>query len=202
MNTRIISFITLAAVALSAMAAETASGVMKHVVDRMSHQPVQAAFTVTGSGVSQDGAITMSGNKFVVTTADLSTWYDGKTQWTHTPAVKEVSVTTPTDEELAEINPLIILSSISSRYTAEMGQSAPGSYNILLSGRSNDSGIASAAVKVNASTWFPETITIHTSTGEQFTIDIKSIKNLKSITESTFRFNPSLYPGVEVIDLR
>ena len=202
MYTRIFSIIACTVIAIGAMAAETASSVLKHVVDQMSSSPVQAAFTVTGSGMSQEGAITMSGNKFVVTTSDLSTWYDGKTQWTLSQAVKEVNVTEPSREELAEINPLIILSALSSRFSAEMGQSTADSYSILLSRRDNDTGIASATVRVNATTWNPVAITIVTSTGERFTIDIKSIKKLKSITDSTFRFNPALYPGVEVIDLR
>lgn len=199
---RIFSIALFIAATLGVSAAETASSVLKHVVDRMSSQPVEARFGIAASGVTQDGSITLSGSRFVVTTNDLSTWYDGKTQWTLAPAVNEVNVSEPTREELAEINPLLILSSLSSKFNAEMAGTTTGNYEILLVARDKDTGIASARVKVNASTWFPSEITLHTTTGEQFTITIKSIKNLKTVSDSTFRYNPTKHPGVEVIDLR
>lgn len=118
------------------------------------------------------------------------------------PAINEVNMTTPTVEELAEINPLIILGSLSSNFNAEMGTTRPGQYEILLVAKNKESGIASARVNVDISTWFPRSIDILSNTGEHFTIDIKSIKNLKTVGENTFRFNSKSYPGVEVIDLR
>lgn len=190
------------AVYTSAQGAETAQSVLKHVVERMSTRPVQATFDLQASGMSQKGMITMHGNRFAVITADLSTWYDGKTQWTLAQAVKEVNVTEPSHEELAEINPLFILSSLSSDFNAEMAGSGTGAYEILLVARDNKTGIASARVSVNTSTWFPSAITLHTSTGEQYDIKIKSIKNLNSVTPETFRYNPAAHPGVEVIDMR
>lgn len=186
----------------SAQGAETAQSVLKHAVERMSTQPVQATFDLQASGMSQKGMITLHGNRFAVITADLSTWYDGKTQWTLVQTVKEVNVTEPSREELAETNPLLILGSLSSDFNAEMAGSGTGAYEILLVARDNKTGIASARVKVNASTWFPSAITLHTSTGEQYDIEIKSIKNLNSVPPETFRYNPSAHPGVEVIDMR
>lgn len=182
--------------------AETASSVLRHVVDRMSSAPVEASFSVEASGMSQAGTLTLSGNKFVFLTDDLSAWYDGKNQWTLSKAIKEVNITHPTHDELAEINPLLILGSLSSNYNAEMATSAPGRYEILLVSRDRESGIASARVAVNSSTWMPQSIDVTSRTGEQFKITIKNIKNLKSVNESIFRFNPASYPGVEIIDLR
>lgn len=194
--------VIMAVATLGANAAETAASVLRHVVDRMSSQPVEARFGIAASGVTQDGTITLSGNRFVVITDDLSTWYDGKTQWTLAKAVNEVNVSEPSREELAEINPLLILSSLSSNFNAEMAGSTAGAYEILLAARNRDAGIASARVKVDPLTWFPSEIILYTNSGEQFTITIKQIKNLKTVADNTFRFQPANYPGVEIIDLR
>ena len=185
-----------------AQSGETASSVLRHVVDRMSSSPVEATFAVEASGVSQAGTLTLSGSKFVFLTDDMSAWYDGKNQWTLSKAINEVNITNPTRDELAEINPLLILGSLSSNYNAEMATATPGRYEILLVSRDRESGIASARVAVNSSTWLPQSIDIVSRTGEQFRINIKNIKNLKTVSEGIFKFNPARYPGVEVIDLR
>lgn len=182
-------------------AAETATSVLAKVVERVSAQPVEATFTVMASGMTQSGSLTLSGDKFEILTDDLSTWYDGKTQWTLSKAANEVSVTHPTKEELAEINPLIILSTLSSQFNAEMAGAKPGSYELRLVARSKDSAIASALITVYSGSWNPGAIVVHTSTGEQFNILIKTLKNIKNVNNDTFRFNPRTHPGVEVIEL-
>lgn len=196
------STILLSIISLSVTAAETAQSVLKHVITQMNGTPVKAVFDINANGISQIGDITLAGKKFVITTSDLSTWYDGKTQWTLSKAVNEVNITEPTNEELAEINPLIILSSLSSRYNVEMAGSTAGTYELLLVARDKDSGIASARVKINSATWLPGEFTIHTSSGQQFNIRIISINNLKSVNNDIFIFNPKSYPGVETIDMR
>ncbi len=198
----IYSLVLFITAGLTIQGAETAQSILKHVVDRMSSQPVQSTFDLHAPGMSQKGMITLHGNRFSVITADLSTWYDGKTQWTLARNVKEVNITEPSREELAEINPLILLSSLSSNFNAEMAGSGTGTYEILLVALDNKAGISSARVMINASTWFPSAITIHTSTGQQYDIFIKSIKNLNTVDPATFRYNPSAHPDVEVIDLR
>lgn len=186
-----------------AEAAETAQSVLKHVVEKMKQGMVEADFDVNASGVNGTGHLLLSGNKFAVTTDDLSTWYDGKTQWTYSKNVKEVTVTTPTVDELAEINPLVVLSGLSSKFNAEMSTAAAsGVYEIVLVAKASDSQISSARIAVDSRTWFPNRVEIITATGQKFTIVIKVIKNVKSVPESAFKFNRQAYPGVEVIDLR
>ncbi|MCM1448997.1 MAG: outer-membrane lipoprotein carrier protein LolA [Clostridiales bacterium] len=183
-------------------AAETAASILANVVKRVSAQPIEATFTVMASGMTQSGSLTLSGDKFVIVTDDLSTWYDGKTQWTLSTSTNEVNVTQPTKEELAEVNPLIILSTLSSQFNAEMAGTKPGSYELHLVSKSKESGIASAMITVYSGSWNPGAIIVYTATGEQYNILIKTIKNLKNANDETFRFNTKTHPGVEIIDLR
>lgn len=185
----------------TATAAETASSVMKHVVNAMSTKPLQASFTITASGVTQSGTLVMDRDRFVLKTDDLSTWWDGKTQWTYSPALKEVSVTNPGREELAEVNPLLILGSLSSGFASELTSSTMGNYTLSMRPRQGADGIRSAIVSVNGTTWFPREITVDAG-GNRFVIKVKSIKTLKNIPAGTFQFNPRQYPGVEINDLR
>lgn len=189
---------------VNCLAAETAQSVLNHVVDRMGKQPVEAHFDISASGVNQKGSIILSGNKFVILTDELSTWYDGKTQWTLAHNIKEVNITNPTKEELAEINPLYILSALSSNFDCTLadGNNTAKLYELYLTSRKKDSGISSARVFVNAATWFPSRIIIDTTTGQQFTIVINTIKNINKPDNALFKFNKNDHPGVEIIDMR
>jgi len=41
---------------------------------------------------------------------EMQAWFDGKTQWAYMAQNNEVSITEPTEKELAETNPMAILS--------------------------------------------------------------------------------------------
>ena len=75
---------------------------------------VKADFTVKAvtnglvEGV-ENGTIQLKGEKFVLKTSDIITWFDGKTQWSYMVRNDEVNVSTPTQEELQQINPYTFL---------------------------------------------------------------------------------------------
>lgn len=202
MKKLILLIITIIGGQLLMRGAETAESILKHVVDNMRQGPVDVQFDITGSGISQSGIIILDNNKFVIKSDELSIWYNGKTQWTLSPSINEVNISTPTRDELAEINPLIILSSLSSQFNAEMAGSMTGTYDIRLVSRDTGAAISSAIVKVNSASWSPRAIELHTSTGQKYTITVKALKKLTHVDSNTFKFNPKEYPGVEIIDLR
>ena len=49
---------------------------------------------------SFDGTVDIKGDKFVLKTPDMITWFDGTTQWSFVERNEEVNVSTPTGEEL------------------------------------------------------------------------------------------------------
>ncbi|MDE7396441.1 MAG: hypothetical protein K2M98_01800 [Muribaculum sp.] len=55
------------------------------------------------------GIMCIRGEKFKINSAPIAVWYDGNTQWTYMADTKEVSVTEPTPEEIADINPFAII---------------------------------------------------------------------------------------------
>ena len=47
---------------------------------------------------SLDGTVDIKGDKFVLKTPDMITWFDGTTQWSFVERNEEVNVSTPTGE--------------------------------------------------------------------------------------------------------
>lgn len=75
---------------------------------------VKADFTVkaVANGLvegAENGTIQLKGEKFVLKTSDIITWFDGKTQWSYVTKNDEVNVSNPTQEELQQINPYTFL---------------------------------------------------------------------------------------------
>lgn len=90
---------------------------------------VQAKFALT---VIKDGAVAnvtdgtlwLKDEKFLLETDEMTTWFDGTTQWTYVPEHEEVNVGKPTEEELQSINPYALLTSYKKGYTLKKGNTA------------------------------------------------------------------------------
>lgn len=184
-------------------AAITAKEILSQTLSAMNDTPaLTAGYDIAGEDGNAGGTITISGKRFFIEGDGIRIWYDGHTQWSYTERTGEVNVTEPTDEELAEINPLYILNSDADAYALKLKKREKTRYIIELTDRSEDLSISKATVTVSAQDMLPSSAKIEMASGEVFTLTLKNIKKLKSIDSAVFRFNPKDYPGVEVIDLR
>lgn len=162
---------------------------------------ISATFSIIDNGHSDSGSIIVAGNKFVVSTSLITTWFNGKTQWSYSKDINEVNITEPTPIELQQINPFSIISNFRSTYNAKGINSPKGTYKIVLSPKKSNQTIKSIELTLNSSTYFPSLIVINTSNSKA-TIKIKSITEGKQLPSSTFIFDTKKYPRVEIIDLR
>ena len=64
---------------------------------------------MNGETESFEGTIRIKKNKFVLTTPDMTIWFDGTTQWIYMPRTEEVNVMTPSGADLRLWNPVILL---------------------------------------------------------------------------------------------
>ncbi|MBQ2046729.1 MAG: outer-membrane lipoprotein carrier protein LolA [Muribaculaceae bacterium] len=163
---------------------------------------ITASFAIIDNGYSNAGKITITGNKFVITTPQMSTWFDGKTQWTYSSSINEVNIGEPTAEELQIINPFSIIKDFQINYNGKLLDSAKGSYKIKLTPKKSNNDIKSIELTVNSTTYLPSLIVIVAKNNIKTTINIKNINIGGTLPGSTFVFNSANYPGVEVIDLR
>lgn len=187
----------------AADATAPAAQVVRQAAEAMKKAPsLQAAFTASSGASAINGSILLAGNRFRLTTPDLTTWFDGKTQWAYSPAAGEVNISEPTAEELMQINPFAIIAGMQTDYTPRRLKSPAGSDIIQLTPKAN-SEYRKIIVTFNTATKLPSEIAITTTDNSTTKISLRNISTgKKTPPASAFRFSPEKYPGVEIVDLR
>lgn len=196
-------FICAIFIAFSA-SAENAGEILDNAAKKIDAAPsITAKYSlVTTDGNSASGTITMSGNRFVMTSADMTVWFDGKTQWTMVPANEEVNISEPTDEELQQINPIAIINAFRNAYNASLVKQDDSQIVITLKAKNAKADITMTTVTLNRATLMPTTISIKMASGQRATIRISSLKTGSRLADSVFRFNAKSHKGIEIVDLR
>ena len=122
--------------------------------------------------------------------------YDGKTQWTYVAKDKEVTLTNPTAQELAETNPLQILGKLDKLFQGTKLKDG----RVRLTPLQKGSEIAEVTVKFDSKTGWPTDIRI---VGANGSIDMKTLKftvEKKRLPQSSYQFKAP--KGTKVIDFR
>lgn len=198
----LVAVTTLFAAQPAAAARPAAKSVVEATAKKLRAMPsMTATFKVVQGRDASQGSLTVSGKSFTVTTPEMKIWYDGKTQWAYSPAAKEVNITTPTAAEVAESNPLSVLTALTQSYTCRRLSSSASVDKIELTSKGK-TDISKAVVSISVSTGLPTEILAYRANGAVTRIQILSVKAGKKLDASTFRFNGKQYPGVEVVDLR
>lgn len=200
----LLAAITLSSTAFTAGAASTsASELVNTAVAKMkAAKSLTAAFTASGrpGDPHQGGTLTIAGNRFTIDSPAVKIWFDGKTQWTWSRDAGEVNITEPTPEELAQVNPYAILTSLKSRYKASfLGN--PSQRTVLLTPAMPKPEVSRAEVTFG-SDGFPSRMKLFFTSGNTMTVTISSVKTGGNLPDTTFRFVPSKAPGAEIVDLR
>lgn len=190
--------------AMQAMCAPTASQIMDKVVKALNDAPSLAVrmSILNGNTGSYEANLLMSGQNFKYTVGGLTVYFDGLTQWTVDNEAKEVSVTEPTADEIAETNPLAFVNNYSKNYKVNYVSESNGTYTVRLTALKKSSYVRSAQVVVSGTTWLPTHITAQLSSGQTLTVRITSAVTGKALAKGDFKFDAKKSPGLEVIDLR
>ncbi|MDE7237356.1 MAG: outer membrane lipoprotein carrier protein LolA, partial [Paramuribaculum sp.] len=105
-----------------------------------------------------------------------------------------------TIEEVAQVNPYAIISSLRSRYKARyLGNAAQRT--VVLTPAMPDLPITRAEIKFDAN-GYPHRMKLNFPSGQDLTITVSSVKLGTTLPAATFRFKSSDIPGAEVVDLR
>lgn len=143
-------------------------------------------------------SLTLSGDCFIMDLGEARVYFDGKTQWAYNVPDSEVTVIEPTDEELAETNPLHILRRLEKEYTGAPVKGKPNT--VRLTPLSAQSEIAEVTVTFSPSTGWPTSMTIITSGGRADLSGMKFTASQTKSAPSAFKFQ--VPRGVTVTDLR
>lgn len=173
---------------------------------------ISASFTMltktpaNGKEEPMEGTVQMKGEKFVLSTPGMCTWFDGKTQWSYVENNEEVNVSTPSGNELKATNPVLLLNSYKKGFKAKyMGESTAFNgktvYDIELTPRIK-ADIEKVEIQIDKFKSLPATFKVIAKNGVTTTIQISQMKTGVNQPDASFVFNEADYPDAEVIDLR
>ena len=152
---------------------------------------------------TEKGTIVMKGEKFYLHSGQIQSWYDGKTQWSYVADTEEVNISHPTPEELQGINPYFILvnyqENFESSYKGMKTHEGRQVQEIVLAPKGNANEQITLWI---SKTSHPIYIKVENNGKPVSEIHVKNVRKQKEINDHVFRFNKSLYPNAEIIDLR
>lgn len=185
-------------------AGETAGDLLNRAAAKYrSSKSISASFSVSGSNGASSGTIVVSGDKFAISSQGLSTWFDGKTQWTYSPSAKEVNVTEPTADELQQVNPFAVINTFSKQYSASFDGAPSGKLRrVKLTPKAPRADITQVIITIDTSTLYPTQIRLTDRQRHVTDIRVSNVKVGAALPLSSFRWDAAKHPGVEVVDLR
>ena len=163
------------------------------------------AFKGTTETGSADGTIKVKGNKFKIESNSLTTWFDGKTQWTLLAGSDEVNVSTPTAAELQAINPYSFINIYKKGYSATLAKASyegKSVHEVRLVATSKKSSMQKILLTIDPTTLMPLSVRFKNAKGDWTRIRVRSIKTGRQFADAAFTFDAKQHPGIEVIDLR
>lgn len=172
---------------------------------------IEADFILTPyqHGVAQGdmkGNIQLMDENFLLTTPQMVTWFNGKTQWTYLPANEEVNVSTPTREELESINPLAFLSLYKEGYAYRLGSKTTHQgkaiTEVVLTAEDFNKQWSNLTLYIDRTTLLPLYIKLKEAGKNYHEITISNYRQGMGWRKNHFTFDPKQYPNAEVIDLR
>ena len=149
------------------------------------------------------GTFIMKANKFVLEMNETKVWFDGKTQWAYSLSDNEVSITEPTDDELALINPMAILASFKAKSWIRYGKAKSTSSELIeLIPKNKKDDFAKVEVQFYKKTKTLEFIRLLDKKKSVTLLKLINYKNIGNVTDDTFTFKKANYKQVQINDLR
>ena len=170
---------------------------------------VTAAFTTTTflGTKPQDtinGTIDILGEKYVMKTPGLCTWFNGKEQWSHIVGSGEVNLSSPTPEELQVSSPLAFIGiyksgfNLSSKKAELRGRKV---WEVSLKPKKRAQEPSLIVISIDRETYAPMCIRIRNK--KNWTrISISDFKAGAGFTADHFIYPAQDYPENEIIDMR
>lgn len=150
------------------------------------------------------GIFTLKGTKFMLDMPEMKVWFDGKTQWTYNQQNNEVSITEPTEKEIAETNPMAILTSFKSKCNIIFSSKNKSNQNYIIEliPKIKNQEIVKIDTQINKTSGNLFSIYIIYKNGNLSQFVLNNYQKEIKVAENLFVFNENRYLGVTVNDLR
>ena len=156
---------------------------------------------VTSQPIS--GTFILKANKFTIEMDETKAWFDGKTQWAYLKSDNEVTITEPTVDELAQINPMAILASFKAKSWIRFGKTKSANSELIeLIPKSKKDDFAKVEVQLSKKSKVPEFIRLTDKKKSVTLLKLTNYKNIGNVTDDTFTFKKANYKNILINDLR
>jgi len=185
---------------LGAQTDPKAEGILDKVWEKLSESSgIRADFEGT-----ENGFLLMKGEKFYLNNGSMQSWYDGDTQWSYVADTDEVNISQPTPEELYAFNPYHLLMKYKTdfdyNYKGNRTRNGVKGHEIVLTPK--HSGNREVIRVFISQKHQPLAMRIEQDGRILSEINIIKFQDNQKLVDEMFHFNKSLYPNVEIIDLR
>lgn len=154
---------------------------------------------------SVSGVMHIKGNKFQMTTPDMITWYNGKTQWSYIKNNEEVNISTPTLEEQQSMNPYAFVYLYKKGYKYSMKETSlrgKPCYEVTLQAKNAQNSLRTVIIDIEKNNYAPLCIRLQQKDLTWTRITVQRYSTNRSYKDSDFEFNHNDFPKAEIIDLR
>ena len=168
MKNRILTILlSMAALLPIGSKAQTAMQIMDQTAAKLkSSGGIQASFTATQfKGTTEEesvnGKIDIMDKCFYMNSPQMSSWFDGQTQWSMIAGSGEVNVATPTDQALQQMNPYHFIDLYKSGYSASVSNyqyDGKSCHNVRLVAKKKGKDIQEMRIVIDKSTHLPYSI--------------------------------------------
>ena len=153
------------------------------------------------------GTIQLKGEKFLLKTPEVTTWFDGQTQWSYLGGSDEVNVSTPTVAELQSMNPYMLLYTYKKGFSYKLGKTkqwrGKAIYEVVLSATAaQKQQLSHVVLYVLKENYQPVYIQVEMPDDASSKIMIPHYQTGLTYNDRVFAFDRSQYPTAEMIDLR
>ena len=211
MNRLTFSIIALI-ISIGSVYAQKSSDAQKLISDLLTtakSNAIKTNFSLTNSeknavnSQTGSGTFVIKGNKFVLEMNEMKVWFDGKTQWSYLIENKEVSITEPTEKELAETNPMAILSDYKNKCIIRFSKSKSTQNHIIeMIPKVKNKDFSKVEVLINKTSGNLTSIKVNTVKGNNTVLTLTNYQKGIKISDNSFSFDKSKFKGVSINDLR
>jgi outer membrane lipoprotein-sorting protein len=151
---------------------------------------------------SVSGTFLLKGNQFYLEIDGMKVWFNGKTQWAMTEESNEVAITEPTEEELAQTNPVAIISGFRKVSIIRSGKSTGNLQSVEMLPKDKKQDFQIVRIQFDKSTGNLVSVFIQYKKGMTNLLTITRYQKNITVAADAFTFDKNKFKNVLINDLR
>lgn len=186
-----------------------AEKIVKRVVATLKKTSYKCSFSVVyndennKSSYNKTGVLQINNKLFRLVLGDIETKYDGKTQWVYSAENNEVTITEPTQDELKDLNPMVMIDYYVKTHRLSLDDKIEKKCDVVNFFPSNPKNTEYFKITLKSfkSNSLPKQLIIWQRNGDKIIFNWENIE-VMNFDNSTFVFNKNEYPNVYENDMR